>query len=283
MRKNVWFKSNARDIYIFFALCVFISSAALIYRHETGPGLSYSSVFYCPSKKDDVLSVQAQPPRPSYNDADMHVSVAAAKRTAAQAVHRSLAKVSGVAVLLYIVYLLLFLRKGKKTSSLFMKTDGKNYSKDPLTGLLDRSALYGSVSETIRLYPERCHAVFMMDLDNFKKVNDTFGHLKGDTVLRSVAEHILSSVEKGDIVGRIGGDEFIVLARNVAGRTEAESKAKTLQKAVSGMEDVTVSIGIALYPYDGAVFEELYDHADIAMYRAKDKGRDRCEFYCGGR
>ena len=49
------------------------------------------------------------------------------------------------------------------------------------------------------------------------------------------------------------------------------------------MDEVTVSIGIALYPYDGAVFEELYDHADIAMYRAKDKGRDRCEFYCGGR
>ncbi|MCD8392983.1 MAG: hypothetical protein LUB57_07160 [Cloacibacillus porcorum] len=143
MRKNVWFKSNARDIYIFIALCVFISSAALIYRHETGPGLSYSSVFYCPAKKDDVLSLQAQPPRPSYNDADMHVSVAAAKRTAAQAVHRSLAKVSGVAVLLYIVYLLLFLRKGKKTSSLFMKTDGKNYSKDQLTGCLTEARSTG--------------------------------------------------------------------------------------------------------------------------------------------
>lgn len=283
MYKDVWFRPKARDIYIFIALCVFLFSTALIYCYETGPGLSYSSVFYCPAKKDSTSPVQAQPPRPSVNDPDMHVSVAAARRAAAQAVHRSLAKVSGVAVLLYIVYLLLFMRKGKKTSSLFMKTDGKNSSKDPLTGLLDRSSLYGAVSETIRLSPERCHAVFMMDLDNFKKVNDTFGHLKGDAVLRSVAEHILSCVEKGDIVGRIGGDEFIVLTRDVAGRAEAESKAKALQKAVSGMEEVTVSIGIALYPYDGAAFEELYDHADIAMYRAKEKGRDRCEFYCGGR
>ncbi|MCD7954094.1 MAG: GGDEF domain-containing protein [Synergistaceae bacterium] len=283
MCKNVWFKPNARDIYIFIALCVFLSSAALIYCYETGPGLSYSSVFYCPAKKDSAPPVQAQQPRPASDDADIHVSVAAARRAAAQAVHRSLAKVSGVAVLLYIVYLLLFLRKGKKTSSLFMNTDGKDASKDPLTGLLDRSALYGAVSETIRLSPERCHAFFMMDLDNFKKINDTFGHLKGDTVLRSVAEHILSSVEKGDIVGRIGGDEFIVLTRDVTGRTAAESKAKALQKAVSGMEEVTVSIGIALYPYDGTAFEALYDHADIAMYRAKEKGRDRCEFYCGCR
>ena len=151
---------------------------------------------------------------------------------------------------------------------------------DSLTGLYNRNKFNQDLN--IEQGPNQFGiGVACFDLNGLKEVNDRNGHRAGDVLICRAAECLKKGFEGKAY--RIGGDEFIVLARNVAGRTEAESKAKTLQKAVSGMDEVTVSIGIALYPYDGAVFEELYDHADIAMYRAKDKGRDRCEFYCGGR
>ena len=160
---------------------------------------------------------------------------------------------------------------------------------DPLTGINNRN----SVTENIRdwLLCPQCHeiqALFMIDIDNFKTINDTCGHAAGDRILCAMAETLRSNFRESDVIGRIGGDEFIVLMKNIHGRenafrhmemlrTQFIQNAEKLELACS----VSCSIGTSLYPEDGLTFEELYDRADIALYRSKSAGRNRCCFFSG--
>ena len=128
-------------------------------------------------------------------------------------------------------------------------------------------------------------AVMFLDLDQFKAVNDTHGHAAGDTVLAIVAERLLNHVRDEDTVCRNGGDEFLYLLIDPAGRDNVARIAAQLRTtlarpiAVSGLElAITPSIGIALYPDHGKTADVLVAHADAAMYRSKQK-RSPCEFY----
>ena len=128
-------------------------------------------------------------------------------------------------------------------------------------------------------------ALLVLGLDGFQAVNDSLGHLAGDEVLRTVAARLVSGVHSSDTVARLSGDEFAVLLENVDAR-EAGRTARTLLEGLSrpmasrGAEVVlTGSAGISLFPGDGADFDSLLGHANIALHRAKETGRNGTEFY----
>ena len=160
---------------------------------------------------------------------------------------------------------------------------------DGLTGLANRRATLEALEQaTRRATPERPLAVLFLDLDGLKRLNDTLGHDRADELLREVARRLGATAPAGCAVGRFGGDEFVVVAEDVASRAGAETLALTLLEAVAaplpGPEGlvVTASIGIAYGGDDALDARELLREADAAMYAAKRSGRDRCAFYEGG-
>ena len=129
-------------------------------------------------------------------------------------------------------------------------------------------------------------AVMFIDVDRFKRVNDTYGHSEGDRLLRVLAARLKETLRKGDTLARLGGDEFIVLLPDIAHPEDAETIAQKIHTALEvpfqlehGAFHVTVSIGIAVFPRDGDVAEQLTQHADIAMYQIKREGKNGFRFY----
>lgn len=123
----------------------------------------------------------------------------------------------------------------------------------------------------------------MLDLDHFKRVNDTFGHPAGDALLREVAKVLKGSCRSGDMVCRYGGEEFILVLPN-ASLADTHHRAEAIRKIVSAQEvmfdnrsltKATVSMGVAVFPHDGMTSESLIKAADAALYRAKHAGRNR--------
>jgi diguanylate cyclase (GGDEF)-like protein len=119
-------------------------------------------------------------------------------------------------------------------------------------------------------------AVLFLDLDNFKNINDTYGHDVGDRVLQTVAERLGAGLRGGDTVGRRGGDEFLILMLDVNDKPDVAGSASRVLKSVAApcridgvTITVTASIGVAMYPGDGRTAEGLMKHADVAMYAAK--------------
>ena len=159
---------------------------------------------------------------------------------------------------------------------------------DNLTGLPNRVLLNDRLREAIILSSrhKRRLSVLFLDLDRFKHINDSKGHIVGDRLLQSVARRISTCVRSSDTVGRLGGDEFVVLLWEVR---HAEDPAVTAGKILEVVrqphlvdEDqlhITGSIGIVVYPDDGTDVETLMKKADLAMYQAKDNGRDGYQFF----
>ena len=159
---------------------------------------------------------------------------------------------------------------------------------DSLTGLANRSLFIDSLERAIARSRRNgtVTAVFFIDLDNFKSINDTLGHDAGDDLLKTIAERIKQSVRSEDLVGRLGGDEFAVLMEGIQ---EPDFSIKIAQHMLdvvglpiplkSRSVHSTPSIGIATYPACGDSANELLKHADIAMYSAKQSGRNGYKFY----
>ncbi len=159
---------------------------------------------------------------------------------------------------------------------------------DALTDLPNRSLLLDRLSQALA-QAERDGtevAVLYMDLDRFKIVNDTLGHPVGDALLRAVAERLRSVLREGDTIARLGGDEFVILLPRISAASDvARVAAKALGMlatpfVVSGHElHTSSSLGVSLYPKDGADPEILLKHADTALYHAKDRGRNQYQFF----
>ena len=159
---------------------------------------------------------------------------------------------------------------------------------DALTGLPNRASFTEHLEEAMRRAKRASWplAVLFLDLDLFKRVNDSLGHDAGDRLLRVVAERIRRAVREADILFRMGGDEFTVLLEDVRGPEEAAMVASRMLEAIAEPVQlqhheisVSASIGIALYPRDDTVGERLLKSADTAMYRAKELGRNRYAFF----
>lgn len=154
---------------------------------------------------------------------------------------------------------------------------------DLLTGLPNRALFLEKINTLLSGSEEgrqqQMHAILFLDLDRFKLTNDTLGHEIGDRLLQAVSERIQNTVRKGDLVARFGGDEFTLLLENIGSpQVAAEVSQKICQAmakpfVVMGYETyVGASIGISVYPVDGSDSVVLVKHADIAMYRAKERG-----------
>lgn len=156
---------------------------------------------------------------------------------------------------------------------------------DSLTGLPNRAAIFEKLDAAIeQVQTETPLAVFFVDLDGLKALNDTLGHDVADEMLREVAQRLLASVRIGDFVGRFGGDEFIVVAEDIGGPQEAGHLGERLLSAIAqplpglGARVITASIGIALIRTSAIEAREAIRRSDAAMYEAKRTGRDRCVF-----
>jgi diguanylate cyclase (GGDEF)-like protein/PAS domain S-box-containing protein len=159
---------------------------------------------------------------------------------------------------------------------------------DPLTGLANRNLLADRLQQSL-VYADRSQrlvAVLLLDLDRFKFVNESLGHGQGDLLLQRVAERLAECVREADTVARLGGDEFVIALAEVAEAADVGLVVQKIQSAlgrpftIAGRElYVTASIGISLYPADGQDGESLIRHADVAMYRAKEEGRNTFRFF----
>ncbi|EQI18914.1 diguanylate cyclase domain-containing protein [Clostridioides difficile] len=158
--------------------------------------------------------------------------------------------------------------------------------KDALTGIYNRAETERQIKKYFEKNLNVMGALFMIDTDNFKQINDTEGHMIGDIVLTEMASGMKKIMRDSDVVGRIGGDEFTIFMKNISSVKDAEKNAEELlymfrhlfQKEKSFLK-VTCSIGIAIYPKDGTTFKEIYARADKALYQAKNMGKNNYVIY----
>ena len=129
--------------------------------------------------------------------------------------------------------------------------------------------------------------ILFCDIDHFKRINDTYGHITGDLVLQEVSKIIRESTNENEGIFRYGGEEFVILLENCSGEEGFDIAEKIrlkvcnsdIIKSYCNFEILTISIGLAVYPYDGVNIDTLIHNADTAMYHVKETGRNRCEIY----
>ena len=156
-------------------------------------------------------------------------------------------------------------------------------SQDALSGLYNKAATEKLVTEALasQNFDTSQLAFFIIDIDNFKYINDTFGHAAGDKVLADFAHRLKGEFRNSDIVGRIGGDEFVVVCTSVSSRNWMEKKAadlvarlRTTPHPGGSSQTISASVGAALAPGSGKSFQELYSNADKALYQTKKRGKN---------
>jgi diguanylate cyclase (GGDEF)-like protein/PAS domain S-box-containing protein len=156
---------------------------------------------------------------------------------------------------------------------------------DSLTGLSNRLSFYGVILAAVKLRPLEHFVIMVLDLDHFKKINDTYGHQMGDRLLEFVAMQLKNLLEKNEYIARFGGDEFVMIypykhyeeIEEFAQSIVARFSTPMIYEAVQ--IGITTSIGISLYPHDGEDPDTLIKKADIAMYKAKQGGKNRFEIF----
>ncbi len=157
---------------------------------------------------------------------------------------------------------------------------------DPLSGLPNRSYFRQHLEHHLANSPDTLNAVFFIDLDGFKYVNDTFGHAMGDQLIQKAGHRLCTRVRKTDLVARLGGDEFAIVLHDLP---SAEKASQVAEQILEGFKEpfgidghqlsVTCSIGIALFPSDASGLEALVQAADTAMYKAKSLGKNQYWLY----
>ena len=161
--------------------------------------------------------------------------------------------------------------------------------RDPLTGLYNKGAVRTLISEHLKLYGgSGLHAMLFIDVDNFKAVNDSFGHLFGDKVITDIAAKLKIPFRDTDIVGRVGGDEFIIFIKNVRTKKfvceKAQQVCEIMRTSYAGEENsysISGSIGISFCSQMGTTYDMMVAQADEALYYAKEHGKNHYEVYGG--
>jgi len=171
--------------------------------------------------------------------------------------------------------------------------DAVELRQDPLTGLPNRKLLMDRIRQAIAASSRSGQhgGVMLIDLDKFKNLNDTQGHDAGDMLLKEVAQRLTACVRKGDTVARLGGDEFVVVVVDIGTKVAEAAVAMELigEKVLVSLGEAyklsrvnhtcTASVGLTLFQGDAATVDDLLKQADLAMYRAKDTGRNACRFF----
>lgn len=194
---------------------------------------------------------------------------------------------SSFVVMVYLAILLHFKNKrlSKEIAKRVQAQDQINRlaSLDPLTNLPNRRDFLPRLDQAIKRAHEddELQALLFIDIDDFKVINDTFGHVVGDELLVDLARVLKNSIRRTDTLCRIAGDEFIVHLPNIRNREEATLVADKILAEVSSLQrgPITLSIGIAMVPEDAKTSVELIANADRAMYQAKETGKNRYYFF----
>lgn len=155
--------------------------------------------------------------------------------------------------------------------------------RDGLTKVYNRITIESLINKELESYPEEVHILFVIDIDDFKSINDTMGHTSGDEALSKFSSALVSCFRNDDIIGRIGGDEFVVFMKHLDSfnKEQIERKSKLFLSAISKIQlsqdesyQMHCSIGIAAHPMDGCTYQELFTQADKRMYQAKKQGKN---------
>ncbi|MGB8452590.1 MAG: diguanylate cyclase [Anaerocolumna sp.] len=153
--------------------------------------------------------------------------------------------------------------------------------RDPLTGVYNKSTTKDLIDHFIQKHSEDKHIFMIVDIDDFKSINDRYGHLQGDKILSFVINQVKMIFTAGEIIGRIGGDEFAIFIGDISNKETAFIKADLLQRALRSVYreeeyeiSVSGSIGVSIYPRDGKNYNQLLNCADKALYDVKDQGKD---------
>ena len=176
-------------------------------------------------------------------------------------------------------------------SSVRHKEEGKvledKADTDLLTDLNNKLATERKIQEYLDEHPSERGMLFIFDVDNFKKINDTMGHAFGDLMLKTIGRDVRSVFRTSDIIGRIGGDEFVIFVKNLNGDAEVMEQARRLTSFFHDFKaggdyvkySASASMGVAIFPDDAKTFKTLYEAADQALYRSKQRGKARLSFY----
>jgi diguanylate cyclase (GGDEF)-like protein len=240
------------------------------------------------------VPIRARPGGPVAGILELHSDVTPLIREISATGRRVALSVGGLLALLY-VFLLFIVRRADHQLALHEAARADSDARmryqayhDLVTGLPNRASFNEQLEAALRRTKRagRSTAVLLLDLDGFKLVNDSLGHDAGDELLKGVADRIEFCTRESDMVFRVGGDEFTVIAERLDTPESAANLAQRILNALAqptrlGERDVVVgaSIGIAVYPRDENNAEMLVKGADAAMYRAKEGGRNRFEFY----
>ncbi len=158
----------------------------------------------------------------------------------------------------------------------------KRATTDFLSGVYNKMATEEEISGYLTAHPQARCILFILDVDNFKTINDTRGHEMGDQVIASIGRHLRNNFRSDDIVGRIGGDEFLIFLKDIPSDTDLHQQIRRVQKLFCQFTtqnelhiEISTSIGAAIFPTDATSFTELYKAADRALYQAKKHGKSQ--------
>mgnify|MGYP002545412233 CR=1 FL=1 len=185
-------------------------------------------------------------------------------------------------IMVTVLVIYIILRNNKEKAELL-----RTAQRDALTGVYNKENTQKVIDSILReKNPSAFHGFLIMDMDHFKRVNDVYGHAVGDKVLQMFGDFLKAQFREQDVIGRIGGDEFVALLYNIGSRENMESRIKDIQKKIGELHvdemegnQFTLSAGIAFAPQDGDTFMELYQKADLALYQTKRGGRNGYRIY----
>ena len=190
----------------------------------------------------------------------------------------------GIFLILVLLLVLYIIRTNRKQNEELIRTA----ELDGLTGAYNKRATEAYINKILTQMPDEKGTFVILDVDKFKDVNDRYGHAVGDTVLHELAKTFFRHFRKDDIIGRIGGDEFVIYMRNTESKEIASARVKNLIENVRSLpfeemngNHVTISVGIAFVPEAGNCYMDLYKNADTALYETKQNGRDGYHVYIG--
>lgn len=185
-------------------------------------------------------------------------------------------------VIMVCVLILYILHKMKSRSMQLLRAA----ETDALTSAYNKRSTEEKINDVLQEHPQEPGTFVIMDVDRFKYVNDRYGHAVGDKVLQQFGQILQAHFREGDIIGRIGGDEFVVFMRKTENKEGAVSRIESLLQKMENLpftemngENVTISVGISFAPEHGTGYLDLYKNADTALYKTKQSGRDGFNVY----